>query len=106
MPLYDLYDLLCGARRRLHPDLAGRVLPITLKHYSRIFEQFTEFASTVVIPANYSQQEAIEHAIELFRDTEQLSKTLHQRVVTATDFFFRSTRVTSNVVVRLSRVTC
>ena len=87
MSLYDLYDLLCCARRRLHPDLAGRVLPVTLKRYSRIFEQFTEFASTVDIPANYSQQEAIEHAIELFRDTEQLSKTLHQRVVTATEFF-------------------
>jgi len=81
--MVNVYSKLCCARRSLHPDLAGKVLPITLRRYTRFFDQFVEFASTLETNTELSHQEAIEHAIELFRDTEQLSKTLHQRVVTA-----------------------
>ena len=85
--MVNLYSRLCCARRRLNPDLAGRVLPITLQRYTRLFDQFTEFALTVEVPAGYSEQEAIEFVIEEFRDTEQLSRSLHQRIVTAVEFY-------------------
>ena len=82
-----VFSKLCCARRQLHPDLQARVLPITLRRYARIFDLFSEFAQTLEVDPGLSELEAIETAIQSFRDAENLSKTLHQRVVTAVEFF-------------------
>ena len=104
--MVNVYSKLCCARRRLNPDLAGRVLPITLQRYTRLFDQFTEFALTVEVPASFSEHEEIEFVIEEFRDTEQLSSTLHQRIVTSVDFFSHSSKAYLGAVGKQSKVVC
>ena len=48
---------------------------------------FAEFAGTVEIDGDWSELKAIEYVIQAFRESEQLSKTMHQRVVTAVEFY-------------------
>ena len=85
-----VFSKLCCARRQLHPDLQARILPITLRRYARIFDLFSEYAQTLEIDPSLLELEAIETAIQRFRDAEDLSKMLHQRVVTAVEFFMPS----------------
>ena len=81
-----LSKLLC-ARRCLHRDLAGRVTEKTLQRYGRIFDRLAAFAETCIVDESLEDLDALEYIIQEFRDAENLSKTLHQRVVTAAEFF-------------------
>ena len=70
----NVVSKLCWARRNLSTDLASRVMPISLRRYSRVFDLFAEFAGTLEIDGDWSEQEAIEYVIHAFRESEQLSK--------------------------------
>ena len=83
----SLLNKICCARRCLHRDLQGRVLEKTLKRYSYIFDRFAEFAETCAIIEDLDELETLESLIQEFRDAENLSKNLHQRLVTATEFY-------------------
>ena len=63
------------------------MLEKTLKRYSYIFDRFAEFAETCAIIEDLDELETLEALIQEFRDAENLSKNLHQRLVTATEFY-------------------
>ena len=82
-----LVKLLPCAHRCLHRDLRARAKQKTLERYSKVYDDFSRF---IVEFGEFDDQPVASEMDRLFmkyRDIEQLSKTTHQRLLSAIDFF-------------------
>ena len=82
-----LIKLLPCAHRCLHRDLRTRAKEKTIKRYSKVYDDFSRFMMEF---GDFNEQPVASEVDRLFmkyRDIEQISKTTHQRLLSAIEFF-------------------
>ena len=71
------------AHRCLHRDLKGRAKEQTLERYSKVYEVFSRYLVDAGDFRNCSAAVEMDRLVSNYKDTEQLSKTLHSRLLSA-----------------------